>query len=241
LTDEDRSTFWGLGYLRLGRVSEAARAVELKQELASILAHDDRTVPADHVMRADTAGSHVRVVLHLCHINEVFRSHAAEPAVVDAVAALFGEQPLVLTSLLFAKPPGVGQSLTAHQDLPYYPYLAHDDLITCWMALDPVGAQNGAVEYAPGSHRLAIPHRQTRGQQELDIDPDTWAGEFDAPVDLIPGEAVVHHGLTVHRSGPNHSSLPRLGLATLYVRRAVADRAPCLAYPLIDPSRRATL
>jgi ectoine hydroxylase-related dioxygenase (phytanoyl-CoA dioxygenase family) len=237
LTDEDRSTFWGLGYLRLGRVSEAARAVALKHELAAVLGGDDHTIPAGHLMRADTADRHVRVVLHLCHINAMFCCHAMEPAVVEAVADLFDERPLVLTSLLFAKPPGVGQPLTAHQDLPYYPYLAQDDLITSWMALDAVGRENGAIEYVAGSHHQLVPHRETQGQQALDIDPETWSAAFDPPVCLQSGEAVVHHGLTVHRSGANTSLSPRLGLATLYVRPAVAGRAADLAYPLLDPDQ----
>jgi phytanoyl-CoA hydroxylase len=142
---------------------------------------------------------------------------------------------VVLTSLLFNKPARVGEALILHQDLPYYPYLREDDLVTCWTALDEADEDNGCVEYLPGTHRSHVRHRQTGHQQTLDIDPELVDVSTAVPVPLRPGEGVLHHGLTVHRSSANRSRRPRRGLATLYVRQSAPVSLSDFPYPLLEP------
>jgi ectoine hydroxylase-related dioxygenase (phytanoyl-CoA dioxygenase family) len=93
--------------------------------------------------------------------------------------------------------------------------------MTCWTAIDPTGTDNGCVEYLSGSHHERLPHRETGQQQALDIDPSAVDTSRVVPVLLAAGEAVIHHGLTAHRSAANASAKPRLGIATLYVREHV--------------------
>lgn len=198
------------------------------------------------MMRAHAAGGddvndgHVRVALHLCHISDLFCDHALNANLASMVRQIFGEYPVVLTSLLFNKPPQVGQALTLHQDLPYYPYLGDDDLVTCWMALNEVDSSNGCLEYLPASHRSRIPHRETGEQQTLEIDPDDIDMTRLVQVPLKPGEGVLHHGLTVHRSAANRSERPRMGVATLYVRASVPVRIDDFPYSALLPSPAAS-
>jgi ectoine hydroxylase-related dioxygenase (phytanoyl-CoA dioxygenase family) len=226
LTAEQRHTFWQLGYLPLGQVAEPQVVTTLLLALARLTdtSRPDR-IPETYVIRSASDGQ-IRVGLHLCHLDDAFRSFALHPGIAAAMRTLFGCKVAVLTSLLFDKPPGTGHELTAHQDLPYYPYLGPDDLITCWTALDPVGVDGGQLEYVPGSHRAVVPHRRTGGEQSLDIAPEL-VGRFAGQEGVLPsGAAVAHHGLTVHRSRANTSGRPRRGLATLYVR---ADSGVTLA------------
>ena len=51
------------------------------------------------------------------------------------------------------KKPVVGGKLSWHQDYAYWP-LASPGAVTCWIALDDVGAANGAMQVAKGSHKL---------------------------------------------------------------------------------------
>jgi ectoine hydroxylase-related dioxygenase (phytanoyl-CoA dioxygenase family) len=245
LTSEQCRSFWAAGFLPVGRVSGPWEVASLKDEASRLIRTGDGLgpeAPEDHLMRSAALGGeeagrrHVRVALHLCHISNVFRAHAVESHVAAMVRALFDEEPVVLTSLLFNKPPEIGEALALHQDLPYYPYLRDDDLVTCWMALDDAGEANGCLEYLPGSHRARIPHRHTGAQQALDIDPADIDVEKLVRVPLMAGEAVLHHGLTVHRSGPNRSGLPRMGLATLYVRERANVSVDDFAYLVLVPA-----
>ena len=77
------------------------------------------------------------------------------------------------------------------------------------------------MEFVPGSHKNEIlPHHDTfddnnllsRGQEiEVDI------AETDrVPIELQPGEVSLHHGLTIHGSGPNASDDRRIGVVIRY-------------------------
>jgi ectoine hydroxylase-related dioxygenase (phytanoyl-CoA dioxygenase family) len=192
-------------------------------------------MPEDHLMRVSEGDGHVRVALHLCHVDEAFREQARDRRIAAMVASVLEEPVVVLTSLLFNKPPKVGEGLTLHQDLPYYPYLGDDDLVTCWLALDRTTPENGRVEYLPGSHQSVVSHQATGGQQALDIDPEDVNISTAVGVSLAAGEAVLHHGLTVHRSAPNTSIASRMGLATLYVKASAKVTLEDFPYSPLDP------
>jgi ectoine hydroxylase-related dioxygenase (phytanoyl-CoA dioxygenase family) len=225
IAPDQRAFFTQCGYLPLGRVATRAETLALRAEATRFL----NSAPDDHLVRSD---GHVRVGLHLCHLNQAFRAHAI--SVAPTAAALLGKPAQILTSLLFNKPPQIGQALELHQDLPYYPYLGDSDLITCWLALDDTDESNGCIEYLPGSHHVRIPHRATVTQQALDIEPSVIdAGRLKA-VTLAAGEAVAHHGLAVHRSGANHSTRPRMGLSTLFVPARVAVSVEDSGYKPIE-------
>jgi len=249
LSGEQCRFFRMAGYLPVGQVSSHEEVAALKEEVSRLLGTPSRSgaaAPENHMMRAHAAGGdgvndgHVRVALHLCHISDLFRDHALNANVASTVRRIFGEDPVVLTSLLFNKPPKVGQALTPHQDLPYYPYLGDDDLVTCWMALNEVDSSNGCLEYLPASHRSRITHRETGEQQTLEIDPDDIDMTRLVQIPLKPGEGVLHHGLTVHRSGANRSERPRMGVATLYVQASVPVTIDDFPYPALVPSPAAS-
>ena len=232
LTDTQRRSFWSSGYLPLGQVAAPHQARALRCEFENLTNPASPAVPEDHLMRSPDGG-HIRVGLHLCHLSSLFRTLAIDPAVMDMIGRLFGEEPAALTSLVFNKPPRIGEELLAHQDLAYYPYLGADDLITCWIALDDVDLANGAVQYLPGTHRTPIAHERTGQQQALAINPASLDDDNAVSVALTSGEAVAHHGLTVHRSAPNTSSRPRLGAAILYIRASTTVSAADFPYPAL--------
>ena len=77
-----------------------------------------------------------------------------------------------------------------------------------WVALDPATAVNGALRYVQGSHLLGIrPHGSTNvlgfSQGVTDYGPADAARE--QLIELNPGDAVAHHGNTIHRADPNRS------------------------------------
>jgi phytanoyl-CoA hydroxylase len=76
------------------------------------------------------------------------------------------------------------------------------------MALDAVDAENACVHDLPGSHVEPVrPHARggVRGfsQQITDWGPEDTEREVAIP--LPPGDAMVHHGHTIHRAGANFS------------------------------------
>jgi phytanoyl-CoA hydroxylase len=106
------------------------------------------------------------------------------------------------------KPPS-GKALLAHQDAAYVPFLEPPNMTTCWMALDETAADTGTIYYARGSHAWGrLPTGDTFHA------PEDWLGwmhevrppDVEAemvPIEVPPGGAAFHHGLTFHGSPPN--------------------------------------
>lgn len=119
-----------------------------------------------------------------------------------------------------------------HQDAPFWPVDVVWGAIV-WCALDPTDASNGAVEFALESHFEALSSAvdlHTGAAQEGtrgDL-PDSRRFEVVCPT-LAPGDAVIFHPRTLHRSGENTSGRVRRAWASTWLSsdsRWDRDRAP---------------
>jgi hypothetical protein len=115
---------------------------------------------------------------------------------------------------VFWKPAKQGGVVAWHQDYSYWTRTKPIAHLTCWCALDDATAENGCLQYIPGSHKWGLlPKPVIAGELEgikgfLD---ERQKRKFEQPV-LAPvkaGEAVFHHSLTLHGSGANSSPRPR--------------------------------
>ena len=108
----------------------------------------------------------------------------------------------------FNKPPGTNHVTPPHQD-NYYFCLAPSNVVTIWLAMDSVDAENGCLRYVDGSHRNGFrKHAKSNilgfSQGITDYTPDDFTHEIAVP--LQPGDAVAHHGMTIHRADANMSA-----------------------------------
>ena len=165
------------------------------------------------------------------------------PAILDAVEGLIGPDILVYTSTWFIKEPATTAIAAWHQDATYFglrPYVH----VTAWLALTEATAENGCMEFLPGSHaRGQLPHRAgvvagsvNRAGQAVVVDVDDAPG-VHAP--LRAGEFSLHHTLCLHRSQPNRSGGRRIGLAISYVpthvqHLGVRHRTPAMLVRGVD-------
>ena len=143
------------------------------------------------------------------------------PAILGAVEQLIGPDILVYTSTWFIKEPESAAIAAWHQDATYFGLRPYEH-VTAWLALTDATAENGCMEFLPGSYRRGqLPHQAgvvaasvNRAGQAVTVDVD------DAPAVHAPlhaGEFSLHHTLCLHRSQPNRSTGRRVGLAISYV------------------------
>jgi ectoine hydroxylase-related dioxygenase (phytanoyl-CoA dioxygenase family) len=135
------------------------------------------------------------------------------------LAQLLGDQPSLFKDKVIFKPPGM-QGYKAHQDYAYWQWLpaAPDSLLTVLVALDAATAENGAVEFFPGHHRALL---TAPGAPD---DVDEWA--LYGPGEVLatsPGDVVIFHSLTPHRSGDNNTPSMRRQLYLSYNGAAHGD------------------
>lgn len=111
------------------------------------------------------------------------------------------------------KEPGTATRTPWHHDMTYWP-IDGQQICTLWLALDPVTADTGAVEYVKGSHRWGKKYRPASfgsGNQyteNIPDVPDIDAMRSDLDVvqySLEPGDCTVHHALTIHAASGNQS------------------------------------
>lgn len=148
-----------------------------------------------------------------------FRDYTKHPAWCALARALVGEEANSEAPEWFNKPPGTNSPTPPHQD-NYYFCLKPPQVVTIWLALDQVDEENGCLRYVAGSHLLPIrPHDRTNvlgfSQGIIDFGPNDRVREVQ--VHLQPGDAVVHHGNTIHRAEPNRSTAHhRRGFAMVF-------------------------
>ena len=151
---------------------------------------------------------------------------ASEESLLDIVEELIGPDILLWNAFLPAKPPRSKAYFGWHQDATYWPVTPTDQILSVWIALSAVTQPCGGMQMVQGSHLIGrLPHETTyddssmlkRGQQIM-----TTVNEDEiVDIDLKPGQASIHHTLTLHRSGPNCSDDWRLGVGLNYVSSQV--------------------
>lgn len=137
-----------------------------------------------------------------------FEQYGKHPRWVAAAEALLGEPAIAEQPEWFNKPPATNHVTPPHQD-NYYFCLTPSSVCTIWLALDDVDAENGCLRYVAGSHLAGFrTHGRSRvlgfSQGITDYSADDFAREV--AVTLRAGDAVAHHGMTIHRADANTSA-----------------------------------
>ena len=156
--------------------------------------------------------------------DEDFRAFRDEGPVARAAAALMQASPVrYFYDQLFIKAPGTTVPTKWHQDLPFWPFMG-EDIVSCWVALTPVGKATSAVEYVAGSHRWGKFYRAITPESNPELLNTTMeeCPDYNDPPpgtrmlcwDMQPGDVLFHHPLVIHGSGANSSTTQtRVGLS----------------------------
>jgi phytanoyl-CoA hydroxylase len=189
----------------------------IRAELDRYIREDLAAKPAD----ARTLEADERTVRNLWRLeihNEFFRDFAAREDLRRLIGPLVKGEPVLSGVETFNKPARIGSGVPPHQDNAYF-CQKPPDMLTVWIAIDPVTGANGPVTYVKGSHRLGPLPTKPSGVRGNSIGlagmPDT--SEEDLLVALLePGDATIHHCDTIHYSAPNMTDHPRLGFLLVF-------------------------
>jgi hypothetical protein len=129
--------------------------------------------------------------------------------------ALLGEEAVLYKDKLNHKLPG-GAGYAPHQDAPAYRFV--EVHVSCMVAIDDAGEENGCLEVASGAHGRLWPTDAAGCLVPEVVTSLRWA-----PVPLRAGDTLWFHSRTPHRSGPNRSARPRRALYPTYNARAEGD------------------
>ncbi len=137
-----------------------------------------------------------------------FEAYCQNRRWVELAETLLGEPAQSDQPEWFNKPPSTNHVTPPHQDNFYF-CLAPPSVLTIWLALDDIDAENGCLRYVAGSHLRGFrPHARSKilgfSQGISDYAADDFTRERAAL--LKPGDAVAHAGMTIHRADANLST-----------------------------------
>ena len=153
---------------------------------------------------------------------------ACDRGILDVIEGVLGPDILIYSTEFFIKEPNTTQIVSMHQDLTYWGLGAIDGLVTAWIALSPATPASGCMDFVAASHKNAIlehedsfdPNNLLSRGQEVKVrvsDADKTA------IEIHPGQMSLHHGLTIHGSGPNTTDDRRIACVVRYVRPDMAQ------------------
>lgn len=205
-----------------------AKVQEIRDELNRYV-RDDLPFRPDDACTTEADGQTVRNLWRLERYDDYFRQLAEDETLLELVTLLLGGEPTLLGVETFSKPARVGSGVPWHQDNAYF-CQSPPDVLTLWIAIDAVTADNGPVRFIPGSHQLGMLPTIMSGVRGNSIglaEPPT--AEMGEPYQAIlaPGDATVHHCQTVHASSPNLTDNSRLALLFVF-RSATTTTDPGL-------------
>jgi len=130
---------------------------------------------------------------------------------------LLGKPVVQFHDQLFCKPARHGGVVAWHQDFSYWTWTRPMNHLTCWIALDDAGEDNGCLNYIPGSHRWGLlPRKGLTGEMDSIraqlTENQQKEMEERVPVILEKGYGSFHHPLTLHGSFENRSDRQRRAL-----------------------------
>ena len=204
---EYRQAFARNGFVVVRQFLDDGDFHELKAQLDRYIREVVPTLPDSAAFYQDRDRPETLKQMQQFPPDSFFDSCQCHPRWVALAEALLGEPAMAAGPEWFNKPPGTNHYTPPHQD-NYYFNLNPCNVATIWLAIDPVDDENGCLCYVPGSHREDIrPHMSSNvlgfSQRLVECGEDDRAREVK--VFLRPGDAVAHHGNTIHRADANRS------------------------------------
>ncbi len=218
-----RDGFLSWGPLLAGSEIEALRA-EYDRVFAEAHGSDTyRNLSVGDEARADAkrSGRQMLQIMQMCERSLAFRRLLYDERILAVVRAIIGPNIMLFHDQALFKPARTGGAVSWHQDNGYWK-CAPANLVSCWLTLDDVVTENGAMQVIPGSHLAPAQHGQDPGTSAL-LQVQAIPVEKAVSIPLPAGGCMFHHCQTLHYTAPNDTERQRRALAIHYMPVGTTD------------------
>lgn len=193
---------------------------------------------------ADVTGGGMYQLTSPCRLDPTLASLLTDGDLGRAAAQVLAcDEVRLLQDVALLKPALVGGRIGWHQDYDYAGYLTPIHTVAFRIALDTEDVESGAMAVIDGSHTWDVRLRVAERNWFIhDGALETLAPSLREQIPartrvlaLAPGDVSIHHCLTLHGSGPNHSEYARRTLGFQIFDGACRLNVAALA----DPSHAA--
>jgi phytanoyl-CoA hydroxylase len=199
---------------------QAVAGAQLAARVPPLELEADLQYPGAPASRAASGGETVRRLLNAYDRHPEFARPALANSVRQWMQAYFGEKVCLSRAhhnCLMTKHPRFGSLTGWHRDIRYWSF-QREDLVSVWMALGEERADNGALWFVPGSHRMAFDEQRFDAAKFFRSDLDSNADLIRTAISpqLAAGDAVLFHCNTLHSAGKNQSDAVKMSLVYSY-------------------------
>ncbi len=205
-----------MDFLSPAELAELRAAVD---EAVAMMGNRKLSVGNDDMKDADDYYDRVfKQRLNLWRINGTVKRYMLNPDLGEMLCKLAGVDGMrVWHDQALIKPP-FGNPTGWHLDNPYWSFSSRQS-ISIWISLDGATFQNGCMFYVPGSQAIAdyrnVPISEKIGAL-FEVYPE-FLKRGTRGVELPPGGAAFHNGLTAHGAGANMTTSPRSAMTCAYM------------------------
>ncbi len=154
--------------------------------------------------------------------DEAILRFARRPELVTIATSLLGPDIDLYFNQLVVKNPGPQEAFSWHQDDAYGP-VEPTPYLTVWISITDATQANGCVWALPGSWRRGLlPHESSSFGLSCHSMEDPDQG---TPVETHSGDVACFWSLTVHKSGPNRTDMPRKAMIFQYSRPGLRHKS----------------
>ena len=228
LTEKQIAFFHDNGYLAGIRILTDEQIAALRSELEEFIKPDHEGRELWYEYHTNESGDPKNVLFHALgawRIGTAFHDVLWNPAFTVPASQLLDGAVRFWHDQLFCKPAHHGGVVAWHQDYSYWTRTKPMQHLTCWIGLDDATAENGCLQYIPGSHRwdlLPITGLANDMNAIMEVlTPEQKARFKPVAVELKAGEATFHHPLMVHGSYENRTDRQRRALVINVFRDGV--------------------
>lgn len=197
--------------------------------LLGTTARRDRELDEHQLSRADGEGGQTRLAVWNHPGDGLYGMFARCDSIVGLAGQVIGEEPYHFHSKMIMKQPQHGGAFAWHQDYGYWYHhgVLRPNMCSIMIAVDKATQENGCLQVLRGSNLLGrIDHVRSGDQTGADLERvEAVQGQLDLVYcELDPGDIIVFHCNTLHRSDANRSQHPRWCMISCYNGRG---NSPC--------------
>ena len=216
LDDEQVASYHEQGYLAGVRLLSDDQVEVLRGQLRPLIdgSHPGRQLFYEY--HSNESPDPSRVLFHALgawRISPAFHDILWNPAFTLPASQLLDGKVRFWHDQLFCKPAEHGGVVAWHQDYSYWTRTRPMAHLTCWIALDDAMADNGCLQYIPGSHRWELlPVTGLAGDMDAiqAVLSEEQRRQFrPVAIELKKGQCAFHHPLMVHGSYENRTTRQR--------------------------------
>ena len=229
LSDEELDAYRTDGYVVLGRI--------LDRHQCQALLDAERRHRSEVAFALDGREAGLRVTEQLCAQSAALRAFCTTGAHLGAVAQVLGPDVAFTHTQFITKLPEAAAPDAAPADgaaeradrpsaswIPLHQDNGYGELdppldVTVWTALTDTDEDNGCLVIVPGSHRAGLVRHASAASNVALL--EAASAEAPIPLPLRAGESVLFTGLTLHGSGANRTTEPRVGMHARYCHPTV--------------------